>query len=114
MAFINCYPKQGLIVHSDRASQYASDNFTKKLKKLGFRQSMSRKGECRDNTVAESFFRSLNTELIHNKPYKTISTARGDIFNYVEVFYNWLRLHSTLGYLSPEEFEAQYKLKATA
>lgn len=114
MAFANSYPSQGLIVHSDRGSQYASDDFTNKLKKLGIRQSMSRKGDCWDNAVAESFFGSLKTELIHNKKYKTIAEARRDIFDYVEVFYNRERLHSTLGYMSPEEFERNYKLRAAA
>lgn len=114
MAFALRYPSLGLIVHSDRGSQYASNDFSKKIEKLGFRSSMSRKGDCWDNAVAESFFGTLKTELIYNKKYKTIAEARRDIFDYVEVFYNRLRLHSTLGYMSPEEFEAQYKLKAAA
>ena len=114
MAFASSYPGQGLIVHSDRGSQYASDDFTKKLKKLGFKQSMSRKGDCWDNAVAESFFGSLKTELIHNKKYATIAEARRDIFDYVEVFYNRERLHSSLGYMSPEEFERNYKISAAA
>ncbi len=114
MAFANCYPNQGLIVHSDRGSQYASDDFTKKLKKLGFKQSMSRKGDCWDNAVAESFFGSLKTELIHNKKYATVAEARRNIFDYVEVFYNRERLHSSLGYMSPEEYERNYKISAAA
>jgi Transposase and inactivated derivatives len=114
MAFTNCYPKQDLIVHSDRGSQYASDEFTNKLEKLGFKQSMSRKGDCWDNAVAESFFGSLKTELVHNKKYKTIAEARRDIFDYVEVFYNKERLHSTLGYMSPEEYERNHKSRAAA
>lgn len=114
MAFAKRYPSPGLIVHSDRGSQYASNDFSKKIEKLGFRSSMSRKGDCWDNAVAESFFGTLKTELIYNKRYKTIAEARRDIFDYVEVFYNRLRLHSTLGYMSPEEFEAQYKSKTAA
>ena len=94
--------------------QYASDDFTKKLKKLGFKQSMSGKGDCWDNAVAESFFGSLKTELIHNKKYATIAQARRDIFDYVEVFYNRVRLHSSLGYMSPEEYERNYKISAAA
>lgn len=114
MAFANCYPGQGLVIHSDRGSQYASDDVRTKIEKLGFKQSMSRKGDCWDNAVAESFFGSLKTELIHNKKYATITEARRDIFDYVEVFYNRERLHSTLGYMSPEEFEESYKLKRVA
>ena len=98
-----------LIVHSDRGSQYASEEFRSKLKKLGIRQSMSRKGDCWDNAVAESFFGSLKTELVHNNKYKIISEARRYIFEYVEVFYNRERLHSSLGYMSPQEYEMKYK-----
>jgi putative transposase len=114
MAFANCYPTQGLIVHSDRGSQYASDDFKNKVEKLGFKQSMSRKGDCWDNAVAESFFGSLKTELIYNRKYLNISEARRDIFDYVEVFYNRERLHSTLGYMSPEEFEKAHNFRVAA
>jgi putative transposase len=114
MAFVRMYPSPGLIVHSDRGSQYASDDFRRKIEKLGFKQSMSRKGDCWDNAVAESFFGTIKTEMIYNKKFKTIEEARRNIFDYVEVFYNRVRLHSTLGYMSPDEFETNYKLKAAA
>lgn len=114
MAFSRCYPKQGLIVHSDRGSQYASDDFRNKLEKLGYIQSMSRKGDCWDNAVAESFFGSLKSELIHKNMYTTIAEAKRNIFDYIEVFYNRERLHSTLGYLSPEEFERKHKQQVAA
>ena len=72
------------------------------------------KGDCWDNAVAESFFGSLKTELIHNKKYATVAEARRNIFDYVEVFYNREILHSTLGYMSPEEFERNYKSQVAA
>ncbi len=93
------------IVHSDRGSQYASEAFRKELKKYGCKQSMSRKGDCWDNAVAESFFGTLKTELVHHEKFKTREQARQSIFEYIEVFYNRQRLHSYLGYLSPEQFE---------
>jgi transposase InsO family protein len=114
MAYANCYPKPGLMVHSDRGSQYASVEFRKKIEKLGFKQSMSRKGDCWDNAVAESFFATLKTELIYRKKYKNISDARRSIFSYVEGYYNRERIHSSLGYMSPEQFENKYKLGVAA
>ncbi len=93
------------IVHSDRGSQYASEVFRAELKKYGCKQSMSRKGNCWDNAVAESFFGTLKTELVHHEKFKTREEARQSIFEYIEVFYNRQRLHSYLGYLSPEDFE---------
>ena len=114
MAFANRYPTPGLIIHSDRGSQYASDDFKNKIKKLGFVQSMSRKGDPWDNAVSESFFGTFKTELIYNRKYRTIAEARRDIFEYIEVFYNRQRLHSSLNYMSPEEFEKQYKLRIAA
>ena len=114
MAFANRYPMPGLIIHSDRGSQYASDDFKNKIKKLGFVQSMSKKGYPWDNAVAESFFGTFKTELIYNRKHRTIAEARRDIFEYIEVFYNRQRLHSSLNYMSPEEFEKQYKLRIAA
>lgn len=96
------FPK---LVHSDRGSQYASDDFRAELEKYGCIQSMSRKGNCWDNAVAESFFGSLKTELVHHEKYKTREQARLSIFDYIEMFYNKHRLHSHLNYRSPEEFE---------
>ena len=93
------------IVHSDRGSQYASEAFRKELKKHGCKQSMSRKANCWDNAVAESFFGTLKNELVHHEKYKTREQARLSIFDYIETFYNKRRLHSHLNYASPEEFE---------
>lgn len=91
------------LVHSDRGSQYASSAFRKLLKKV--KQSMSRKGDCWDNAVAESFFGALKSELVHRQSFKTRKDAELYIFEYIEIFYNKTRLHSALGYVSPVEFE---------
>jgi transposase InsO family protein len=96
-----CKPK---IVHSDRGSQYASEAFRKLIQK-GCRQSMSRKGNCWDNAVAESFWKTIKAELIYRKTFKARKEAELAIFEYIEIFYNKTRLHSVLGYLSPEQFE---------
>jgi putative transposase len=93
------------VVHSDRGSQYASEVFRKELKARGTKQSMSRRGDCWDNAVAESFFGTLKTELVHHERFSTREQARLSIFDYIETFYNRRRLHSYLNYLSPEEFE---------
>jgi transposase InsO family protein len=98
------------LVHSDRGSQYASVAFRNKLKKC--KQSMSRKGNCWDNAVAESFFGALKSELIHRQPFKERKEAEMAIFDYIEIFYNRTRLHSTLGYVSPAEFEEKGKTVA--
>lgn len=105
------------LVHSDRGSQYASDLMRAELKLRACTQSMSRKGNCWDNAVAESFFSTLKTELIHHEKFETKKEAEAKIFDYIEIFYNRQRLHSTLNYLTPEEFEMldqkdQKKLKA--
>ena len=105
-------PKPGLIHHSDRGSQYASDDYQKALKTHAMRCSMSRKGNCWDNAVAESFFSTLKTERVHQRIYRNREEARRDIFEYIEVFYNRVRLHSTLGYLSPAQFESLTQAKA--
>ena len=97
--------QRGLIFHSDRGSQYASYEFQKILWKHGIRSSMSRKGDCWDNAVVESFFSTIKTELIFHKKYQTRKQARRDIFEYIEIFYNRIRLHSSLDYKSPEEYE---------
>lgn len=109
MAIKNRKPDKGLIFHSDRGSQYASHDFQKLLWQNGFKSSMSRKGNCWDNAVAESFFGTLKTELIHNISYQTRRQARQDIFEYIEIFYNRFRMHSTLDYKSPEEYENKRK-----
>jgi len=100
-------PAKGLIHHSDRGSQYASGDYRKALAEHGMVCSMSRKGDCWDNAVMESFYRSLKTELVHQQDYKTKEEARRKIFEYVEVFYNRQRIHSYLGYVSPVDYEAQ-------
>lgn len=98
-------PAEGMIFHSDRGVQYASEDFRKLLRKYKFVQSMSGKGNCYDNAVAESFFKTLKTELIYHIRYFTRAQARASIFEYIEVFYNRVRKHSYLGYLPPAQFE---------
>ncbi len=99
-------PAKGLIHHSDRGSQYASGDYRKALAEHGMVCSMSRKGDCWDNAVMESFYRSLKIELVHQRNYTTKEEARREIFEYIEVFYNRQRIHSYLGYLSPVDYEA--------
>ncbi len=94
-----------LIHHSDRGVQYAASDFRKLLDAHSIAASMSRKGNCYDNAAKESFFHTLKTELVHHERYRTRDTARVSLFDYIEVFYNRQRLHSTLGYCSPVEFE---------
>ena len=95
-----------LLHHSDRGSQYASDDYQQILAGHGITVSMSGSGNCYDNAMMESFFATLKTELIHQQNYATREQAKQSIFEYIEVFYNRKRLHSSLGYLSPESFEA--------
>jgi transposase InsO family protein len=110
MAIKSRRPSPGLISHTDRGSQYASDSHKELLKEHGILQSMSRKGNCYDNAVAESFFHSLKTELTHHIKFETRSQANQAIFDYIEVFYNRKRLHSTNNYMSPVDFENQLLL----
>jgi transposase InsO family protein len=105
MAIWKRKPAQGLIFHSDRGSQYASDNYRETLKTHGVKASMSKKGDCWDNAVAESFFHTLKIELIHHCDFATREEARTAIFEYIEVFYNRQRLHSSNGYEAPLVFE---------
>jgi putative transposase len=98
-------PPQGLIHHSDRGSQYASAQYRQALASRGIQASMSRKGNCWDNAVVESFFSSLKMELVYLTDFSTRHQARSALFEYIEVFYNRRRRHSSLGYLSPWEFE---------
>lgn len=95
-----------LLHHSDRGVQYASDDYQHLLARHGITCSMSGRGDCYDNAMMESFWATLKTELIHHQKYATREQARQSIFEYVEVFYNRQRLHSSLGYKSPESFEA--------
>jgi putative transposase len=96
------------IFHSDQGSQYACDEFKAALKLRGIEQSMSRKVNCWDNAVAESFFGTLKLELMSDHKFPTKEEAKSSLFEYVEVFYNRKRRHSTLGYLAPEVYEAEF------
>jgi transposase InsO family protein len=109
MALWKRKPAKGLLWHTDRGSQYAADSHRQLLKQHGITQSMSRKGNCWDNAVSESFFHTLKTECVNHENYDTREAARKSIFDYIEVFYNRQRLHSSNGYLSPVAFEKQLK-----
>ena len=102
-------PGTGLIHHSDRGSQYASKNFRHLLKTYGITASMSGTGNCFDNAAMESFFHTLKTEHVYFEHYFTRELAKQSIFEYVEVFYNRQRRHSTCGYVSPMVFENQWR-----
>ena len=95
----------GVIHHSDRGVQYASEAYREMIQRHGMTPSMSRKGDCWDNAPVESFFGTLKSELVNHEKYPTRGAARRSIFEYIEVFYNRKRLHSALGYVSPAEFE---------
>lgn len=95
-----------LIAHSDRGSQYASDDYRKKIRLAGIIASMSRKGNCWDNAHCESFFHSLKTELVYRTNFKTREEAKQAIFEWIETWYNRQRLHSSLDYMSPVEYES--------
>jgi transposase InsO family protein len=103
--------KRGAIIHTDRGSQYASVEYRRLLYIHGYRQSMSAKGNCYDNAQAESFFSRFKTELIEGGRFESVEQARSEIFSYIEGYYNRIRRHSSLGYLSPMEFENQLKIK---
>jgi putative transposase len=105
-------PSSGLLHHSDRGSQYASHDYRTALAEHGIRASMSRRACCYDNAVIESFWHTLKGELIHRHRYQTRNQATQAIFEYIEVFYNRLRRHSSIGYVSPEEFERQHTVVA--
>ena len=102
-------PEPGLIIHSDRGVQYACDAFRMALKEHGCIQSMSRKGNCWDNAVAESFFAVLKTELIYQNEYSSAKEAEKALFEYIEVDYNRKRRHSTIGYMIPYEYHMNFK-----
>jgi putative transposase len=106
MAFENRAPEQGVIFHSDRGCQYTSRDFAELARANGVVLSVGRKGECWDNAVAESFFATIKRELIDTRSWPTRAGLRRGVFEYVEGWYNTRRLHSTLGYLSPAQYEA--------
>jgi putative transposase len=105
MALLGRRPSPGLIHHSDRGSQYACKDYREMLERNAIRCSMSRRGDCYDNAGMESFFSSMKREWVFGKDYQTRREAKADLFEYIEIFYNRRRRHSTLGYLSPAEFE---------
>lgn len=98
-------PPRGLIHHSDRGSQFASQAYVDQLAAVGAVPSMSRTGNCYDNAPMESFFHTLKVELVHQRRWATRNDARRDLFGYIEGYYNRARLHSALGYLTPEQAE---------
>jgi transposase InsO family protein len=114
MAIWRRHPLPGLIFHTDRGSQYCSQAFQKLLNAHQMKSSMSRKGNCWDNSVAESFFGSLKNERVYDSQYVTREEAKKDVIDYIEMFYNSNRRHSYLGYLSPADFEKQMQLKKAA
>ncbi len=105
MAVARRLPVAGLVAHSDRGSQYASEHYQRLLAAHGITCSMSRRGNCWDNAPMESSFASLKKELVHGAEFATREQARAEIFEYIEVFHNRVRRHSALGYLSPDEYE---------
>ena len=114
MALARRRPPRGLLHHSDRGSQYASGAYQRVLTQQGIIGSMSRRGNCWDNAVAESFFATLKVELVHDAAWATRAAARADLFEYLELFYNGQRRHSALGYLSPRAFERHRESEAQA
>ena len=114
MALARRRPPPGLLHHSDRGSQYASGDYQRVLEQHGIVCSMSRRGNCWDNAVAESFFATLKVELVHDAAWNTRAAARTELFGYLELFYNGQRRHSALGYLSPRAFEQHREHEARA
>jgi transposase InsO family protein len=101
--------KEHALIHSDRGVQYRGNEYQDTIKQYGMRCSMSRKGNCWDNAVMESFFSRLKVELIYAENYKTVEEARAGIFEYIEMFYNRVRRHSSIGYVSPHAYEQQFE-----
>ena len=110
MAIFQRRPNPGLMHHSDRGVQYASDDYQQTLKDLEIVASMSRKGNCWDNAMMESFFGSLKIEWVYGKDYANRQEAKEDLFRYIEVFYNRQRRHASLGNISPAEFEQRHEV----
>ena len=111
MALGRRVPETGLVHHSDRGCQYAADAYQARLRDHAIVCSMSRKGDCWDNAVTESFFATLKTELIHRQPWPTRRETKHAVAEYIEGFYNPYRLHSSLGYVSPNDFERRHARK---
>lgn len=107
-------PEPGMIHHSDRGSQYASKDYRQMLVDQGIQVSMSRRGDCYDNAMIESFWHTLKNELVYRTNFKTHQEAKDAIFEYIEVFYNRKRRHSSIGYQSPESFEKEFSKKDAA
>jgi putative transposase len=107
MALCQRHPRKALIVHSDRGAQFASAAYRQVLSPHGLVASMSRKGNCYDNAFIESFWSSLKYEVVYPQRFATFAQARSALFNYIETFYNRIRLHSSLAYCSPVNFESQ-------
>jgi len=107
-------PAPGLIHHSDRGSQYCSDNYQQLLDQFGMKVSMSRRGNCYDNAPMESFWGTLKNELVHHCRYETRDEAKASIQEYIEIFYNRQRRHSRLGYLAPAVFARNFRLRKAA
>lgn len=108
MALAHRRPNPGLIHHTDQGALYTSGAYQRLLAQCGVLPSMSRKGNCFDNAVVESFFSTLKNELVHHQAFRTREEAQAAVFEFIEVFYNRQRLHQTLGYVSPMQFEARH------
>ena len=109
MAVAQRQPQNSLLIHSDRGVQYRGNEYQETLKSYGIECSMSRKSNCWDNAVMESFFSRLKVELVYAESFNTVEEAQSEIFQYIEIFYNRQRRHSSLGYLSPDQFERQFE-----
>jgi putative transposase len=114
MAYFQRRPPRGLVHHSDRGSVYCSHDYQKLVQQYGMVCSMSRKGDCYDNAPMESWFKTLKVERVNLQRYATRAQARSDVFSYIEAFYNPRRRHSSLGYVSPREFERRLAAKEAA
>ena len=109
MALRQRRPKGRVIFHSDRGTQYTSNDFARFCRKNRIRRSLGRTGICYDNAVAESFFASYKKELIHTRPWPDLRSVKKATFEWIEMYYNRARRHSTLGYLTPHEYELGYR-----
>jgi len=107
-AFVNRGKPSGVIIHTDRGSQYCSDSFKDIMKQYNLKQSMSRKGDCWDNAVAESFFATIKKQSIYGQPLQSRQKMRQQIFEFIEIYYNRVRRHSANGWVTPVEFERLY------